>query len=206
MSDLVLTGWTGVQFAQIAAHTVPLLARYAERHGAGFGCANLAGERTPSWMKVPALLQALRTHEQVAWIDADVVVSPDADCIFEAAGDCWQALVEHETDCGTVPNCGVWVVKPPMVPVLTDMWNSGDYRDHGWWEQAALLEQMGYEVMTGPHARLDAPTTLYANTTFLPPRWNHHPHDRRRVDAPTFVHVTQYADRIETVRRLCAGS
>ena len=204
MKTLVLTGWTGVEFAQVAAHTLPLLHAYASRHGHDFGCANLTGERVPSWMKVQALHQALQAHDLVAWIDADVVVlDPTADILGEI-GDKWQAIVEHETECGTVPNCGVWIVTRHMLPVLEEMWNSGEDVDHPWWEQAALLRRMGYAITPEPAARLDTPTTLYEQTLFLSPTWNHHPRDARRVESPRFAHVTQYADRLDIVRSLSA--
>lgn len=202
MPDLVLTGWTGLEFAQIAARTLPRIHAYAQRHGAACGCANLAGERPPSWMKVKAMMQGLRTHDRVAWIDADVVILDGEANIFDELGDSWQAIVEHETECGLVPNCGAWVVSRQMLPVLEGIWNAEHCVNHPWWEQAALLEQMGYRV-EGVRSTLDTPTTLYRLTKFLDPTWNHHPADRRRVDAPRFAHVTQYADRLAQVRFLC---
>ena len=206
MKTLVLTGWSGVLHGQMAAHTLPLLHAYAGRHGHAFGCANLSGERVPSWMKVMAMWQALQTHDRVAWIDADVVVVDPSHDVLAELGDGWQAIVEHDTECGTVPNCGVWAVTQAMLPVLADMWNSGEDIDHPWWEQAALLRRMGYEITAEPAAKLDTPTTLYRNTTFLAPTWNHHPRDARRVESPRFAHVTQYADRLATVRAYAAAA
>lgn len=206
---LILTGWSGVLHAKMAAYTMPLLHAYAARHGHQFGCANLVGERPSSWMKVQAMHMALQSHERVAWIDCDVVVmNGEADVLAEIR-DGWQALVEHQTECGTVPNCGVWLVTQAMLPVLEDMWNSGDDIGHPWWEQAALMRRMGYHIDDSgscPRALLDTCTTLYQHTTFLGPTWNHHPADARRVESPALVHVTQYADRIATVRALSAAA
>jgi hypothetical protein len=201
MPDLVLTGWSGVEFAEIAAHTLPILKRYAERHGLSFQCANLSGERPPSWMKIPAIWHAMETHDRVVWIDCDVVVLDPCVNVFDDLGDAWQGLVEHETECGTVPNCGVWVVTQHMRPVLAEMWESGQDIHHPWWEQAALLRRMGYSVDNSPRAALDKGTTLYSNTAFLKPEWNHHPHDRRRVSSPRFVHVTQYGNRLNAIKQ-----
>lgn len=204
MSDLILTGWSGVEFANIAAHTLPVLASYAKRHGLAFGCANLAGPRPPSWMKVPSLALALEEFDRVAWIDADVVVLDGERNIFDAMGHEWHGLVEHETNCGLVPNCGVWVLTQAMLPVLHGIWDASADIDHPWWEQASVLRRMGYLVSDSPHATLDTPTTLYGNTAFLDPTWNHHPADVRRVNTPRFVHVTQYDDRLATVRDYAA--
>jgi hypothetical protein len=206
LKTLVLTGWAGVLHAQMAAHTLPILHAYAERHGHAFGCANLIGERPASWMKVMAMHQALRNHDRMVWIDCDVVVVDPAHDILAELGDGWQGIVEHQTECGTVPNAGVWIVTQAMVPVLEDMWNSGGDVAHPWWEQAALMRRMGYAITAQPAAKLDTPTTLYRNTTFLAPTWNHHPRDARRVDSPRFVHVTQYADRLATVRAYAAAA
>lgn len=201
MSDLILTGWAGVEFARIAAHTLPVLSDYAAKHDISMACVNLVGNRPPSWMKVQALYEELDRFDRVAWIDADVVVVNGERNIFDDLGDGWQALVEHHTPSGYVPNCGVWVVTQAMRPVLAEIWNGKRHLDHPWWEQAAMLEQMGYEVLPGPFALLATPTDLWHRTTWLRPEWNHHPHDTRRVDAPRFLHVTQYADRLGAVRQ-----
>lgn len=206
MADCILTGWSGVEYAKIAAHTLPLIHAYATRHGAACGCANLAGERPPSWMKVQAIRQALERYDRVAWIDADVVIVDDSENICDRLGVNWQAIVEHSTECGLVPNCGVWVLGKPMLPVLEDVWRAERFMNHWWWEQGAVLEQMGYAVTDLPTSVLDKPTTLYRLTTFLASEWNDHPADKRRVPRPRFFHITQYADRLSTVRALCAGA
>lgn len=203
MNSLVLTGWTGTTFAKMAARTMPLMESYAGRHGMRFACVNLSGPRPASWMKVWALHQSLQEFDSTVWLDADVVIMNDsANIVDELAPDAWQGLVEHDTECGRVPNCGVWVCRQAMLPTLTDIWNEGRHLNHGWWEQAALLEKMGYSVTGEPRATLDSPTTLFDRTTFLNPTWNHHPHDANKVDMASFVHVTMYADRVDAVRRL----
>lgn len=201
---LVLTGWSGVEFANIAAQTLPITEAYARRHGHRFACVNLSGPRPPSWQKVPAIYSALQSHDRVVWIDADVViVRHDADIVAELPDGQWQALVEHDTPSGQVPNCGAWVLSQHMLPVLKEAWESGDDLQHPWWEQAAILRRMGYSVSDVPTACVDSPSTLYERTTLLAAEWNHHPYDSRRVGEPRFVHVTQYADRLGEIRKLC---
>lgn len=211
MSGLILTGWTGLEFAHIAANTLPIMADYAVTHGMDFACANLAGERPPSWIKVSAIHQALGDHELVVWIDADVViVDPSQNIAADLQPGHVQALVEHRTNCGPVPNCGVWVATRELRPWLEEAWNGGTDIDHPWWEQATMMRLMGYRVELdshgSPNATLDTPTTLHERTTWLHSRWNHHPRDERRVDPPAFYHVTQYADRIATVRHFCKSA
>ena len=206
MKTLILTGCVGDEYEAMAEHTVPLMRAYAERHGHDFYKALPVGTRPPSWMKLPLLAGALSEYDRVVWIDIDVViVSPWHDIVAAMEPGSWQALVEHRTECGHVPNCGVWVVAKPMAYELGWAWGEGtDYVHHPWWEQAAIMRQMGYAVEDGPRGRLDTPTTLYELTTFLGPEWNHHPADERKTNAPNFVHVTQYADRLGTIRDLAA--
>jgi hypothetical protein len=160
-------------------------------------------------MKVPNMIVALEDYDRVLWVDADVVIHDSAQNIMDAVEpDAWQAVVEHETNCGVVPNCGVWVVTKQMGPWLEFAWSNmlAEYKDHPWWEQAAIMHMMGYKVtLTGgtPHSVAGEETDLLKRTQFLPPQWNDHPADIRRLDRAAFVHVTQYADRLDAIRRLC---
>jgi hypothetical protein len=204
MRSLILTGWTGDMHTAMAVHTVPLMAAYASRHGHDFRTVTLDGERPASWNKLPALHAALGTYDVVCWLDVDVVIAwPGGDIIDELQPDTCQAVVEHLTECGRVPNCGVWIVTRDMQPTLEQAWIDGSmFPDHPWWEQAAIMRLMGYVVEPGPHGKLDSPTTLYEQTTFLPPVWNHHPGDINKPDRPYFVHVTQYNDRLSLIAKL----
>ncbi len=200
MERAIITGWTGTLFAKMASHTLPLIEEYANRHGAGFACGNLLGERPPSWNKVLLILQALEQAKEVAWIDCDVVIERGHLSIFdEMKAGSWQGVVEHETECGTVPNCGIWVLRQEMIPVLQEIWNSGENINHPWWEQASIITKMGY-LVNHTNARLLEPGELYHKTSFLPQEWNHHPSDIRRVKEPFFRHITMYQDRLEVTK------
>lgn len=213
MSVLLLTGYAGDLHTAMAAHTLPLMQRYAKRHGLEVGCVCLGDPNIPaSWMKVPAIGAALRTHEAVLWLDCDVVIlDSSASVLDDIPADAWQAVVEHETECGLVPNMGVWFVRREAASWLSAARTilGEKHLHHVWWEQAAMLELMGYDVLEGPVSmrtpRCDG-CELFQRTAFLDPAWNHHPGDRRQSPWPRFVHVTQYADRLDAVRRLCAAS
>jgi glycosyltransferase involved in cell wall biosynthesis len=204
MKRAIITGWTGTLFAKIASHTLPLIENYANRHGAAFACGNLHGERPPSWNKVPLIIQALQQVDEVAWIDCDVVIERSEKSIFEEMKDgSLHGVVEHETECGTVPNCGIWVVRKEMVPVLTEIWNSGENIHHPWWEQSCVISRMGY-LVNNTHASLGEPTDLYHKTSWLGPEWNHHPSDKRKVEKPNFRHITMYDDRLGVTKKYAA--
>jgi hypothetical protein len=205
--DLLMTGWAGTEHGIMAAHTSPLLEGYAHKHGMGFICVNLQNpSHGPSWMKIPNLYQALNDFERVLWVDADVVVLDDSENIMDGMGDKSQALVCHETECGSVPNCGVWAVSRKMRPALDDIWAifRWGYAGHPWWEQAAVLTMMGYAVLEGPRTALINKTQLYEDTAFLDPKWNHHHADSNKRP-PAFFHATQILDRLNVVRKLCGG-
>lgn len=203
-----MTGWAGTSFAEIAANTLPITARYAARHGAMVSSANLASfDAPPSWMKVTFLAAALADFDAVLWIDADVVIVDSSQSIFDDIDpDAWQSLVLHRTGCGEVPNCGVWHVTKAMLPTLAKCWEElrDAYGSHPWWEQAAVMSEMGYAVTTEPRGDLVAATELHRKTQFLDSRWNDHPHDTTRSATPVFRHITQYPDRLDEVRRACA--
>lgn len=207
MRRLILTGWCGLAHGAMASHTIYPMHRYAKIHDFDIDCLNLATEAAPaSWMKVAGLAVALEQYDEVAWLDCDVVVSKSAESIFDDMPEgVWQGMVVHHTECGEVPNCGVWVVRKPMRDVLVSMWDQDlpAYRDHPWWEQAAMLRRLGYRLEDGPKAVDEEVTELRRMSVALPQKWNHHPRDYRRVESPNFHHVTQYDDRVGEARRLC---
>lgn len=208
MSAILITGWSGFDHAEMAAHTMPLMRQYADRHGMQKYCACLSGERPPSWMKVLYLIEALEHYEQVLWLDADVVIVNQEENILDAVpAGVAHAVVEHDTERGPVPNCGVWVVNREMRPYLIAAWNSDRFVNHCWWEQAAIVTQMGYEVTADqnglPLCRAGLETDLRKKTAFLPPTWNHHHADRRRAQQPNFLHITGYENRVNALIRLC---
>lgn len=202
MNTLLLTGWDGTEYALVACETIPMLHEYSQRHGYDFACECMNGSRAPAWQKIPLIREALNSYDRVIWIDADVVIEQgDVDILDECPRAIWQALVRHRTECGEVPNTGVWILSKAMLPILEQAWRLEKYINHGWWEQAAILELMGYDLSAkSTTAKRDKPTPAYENTFFLDATWNHHPQDVARVDTPRFRHVTQYPDRLAAVR------
>lgn len=170
--------------------SLPRFAEYADRHGyelAAYPPRLLM--RPPSWLKVAALLDALNHHEEALWIDCDVViVDGEKDIADEVPDDARQALVRHHTPDGEVPNCGVWFVREPMRPTLIRLWQLDRYLDHPWWEQAAMLDLLGYRHRQRP-VELVAPTELYERTHWLDLSWNSHEQSDRHP-RPRFAHAT----------------
>jgi hypothetical protein len=211
--------------APLQAIALPSLGRYAARHGytlfapsADWLAARVrpesrfspdaAGPRPASWLKLPLLhwLLADAGFDAALWVDADVVMADASEDIADAAGrTCWQALVYHDVDVGEVPNCGVWWLAAAMAPVLPALWAMAGHRDHGWWEQAAMIELLGGDPNSG--AVKTGGTPLAARTARLPYDWNPHARDRRGLPPDArFLHATTLPDRAAAMRAWAAAA
>jgi hypothetical protein len=148
---------------------------YADRHGYDVILHHdlLAPDRPASWSKVPALLDAFDRYDLVFWIDADAaIVDASRDIADELTGRSIVGLVAHEYEGQTIPNCGVMAVRTTRRSrkLLEEMWEQTDLIDHKWWENAAMLRILGYELE--PAVRLVAPTRLNKRVQFVDPGWN----------------------------------
>jgi hypothetical protein len=183
-----------VEMLEIA---LPTFREFADRHGYDLLIPEpMDSPRPPSWHKIPALIAALQDHAEALFLDADtVLVDPTDD--LEVPADDWQALVRHTTGDGDVPNCGVWFVRRPMLPVLQEQWSMTRYLNHGWWEQAAMHEMLGF---SGRPVTLTAPTGLCERTHFLDPAWNVHKWHQSPVERPRIMHATMHDNRAEVMR------
>ena len=118
---------------------------------------------------------------------------------LDVPADAWQAMVKHHTADGVVPNCGFWMVRKSMREWLERVWDQRRWVGFGWWEQAALMELMGYRVDPKP-ARLVAATLLEERTHYLDHGWNYHCWDTPGPLRVRVAHATMFPDR-ETVMR-----
>lgn len=152
--------------------------------------------RPPSWWKVPALIAALEEYDEALFLDADtVIIDPSEDLGVHPWA--WQALVEHHTGDGDVPNCAVWLVRKPMIPFLHIAWSMEKHLHHGWWEQAAMHELMGYGERPVRRVRQ---TELLGHTEFLDNGWNVHCWDSPAAAHPRILHATMLPDRAAAMR------
>lgn len=177
---------------------MPSFQTFADRHGYEIVQPDLRCRRPVSWWKVPALAAVLDAgYEEALWVDADVViVDPTED--LDAPDDAWQALVEHHTGDGDVPNCGVWLVRTPMRPYLDEIWATPE---GPWWEQSALHGLMGY-IDGRPARRVKRlhQTELFDHTHFLDNGWNTHVWDDPPPLRPRCLHATMHSDRPSKMR------
>lgn len=201
MTRAITTFATG-EHEQLLDIAWPSFEAFADRHGYELIRADLTCDRAPSWWKVPILMQALEEFTEVLHLDADtVIVDPSAD--LEVPVDAWQAMVEHSTHGHRVPNCGVWLVRRPMVPILERVWEMTEYVDHAWWEQAAVLTLMGYEGAPLHHDVFTQPvhdTELQRRTFFLDPSWNVHINHSPADGRSRIEHATMHPDRVAVMQ------
>ncbi len=110
-------------------------------------------------------------------------------------------MVAHETGDGHVPNTDMWIVYKPMLPWLDRCWALDKYTMHGWWEQAALMELMGYRPDVRPTYCRDTDNELYKATYWLDPGWNVHLWDQQIPKMPRIMHATMHKDRAVVMRQ-----
>jgi hypothetical protein len=202
------------------AISLPLMARYAQRHGYRLVVPSdaevnlLCHGRPASWGKVAWLKQLSResVESTVLWLDADVVVCrPDVDI----AGDDPAALpfvsmaVQNTPD-GAVPSCGVMLINNDansyyyLQECYHAIWKAcgpdgmNAVRSSGWWEQAAMIRWLGGDpdptpIVTPP------PSNKWGELAY---EWNPHPCDPRGIpDDLRFFHATATDDRFGDMRR-----
>ena len=147
---------------------------YARRHGYDLLLLDevVDHSRPAPWSKIPLLRDLVQRYELVVWIDADaVIVDRRTDIAEELRPGRFLYLVEHHVRGEPRPNTGVMMLRggEESVAFLDAVWALEGYREHRWWENAAVCELLGYSV--DPPRRL-APTSWRERTAFLPGRWN----------------------------------
>ena len=190
----------------------PTFAAYAQRHGYELITSTESDpRRPPAWAKVPMLQEALASYELVLWIDADaVVVDGSRDIADELQADRYLGLVRHGEQ--QVPNTGVmvWRAGDRAAELLERTWRGRRFVHHPWWENAALLDVLGYELPSALERgwrrlrrrrfRLVRPSPSLTGVQFLPLEWNSVYLDR--AERPRIFHCVgvPVADRARDMR------
>ncbi len=148
---------------------------YARRHGYDLDLRRelIDPSRPASWNKIPLFLELLKTYDLVLWIDADAAIVDPTDDIADALEDRdAMALVAHEYDGQIVPNCGLWVLRRDRAVrrILEKVWTHTEYLHHEWWENAALLVELGYRIE--PRVEIARRSRMRQRVRFLDRSWN----------------------------------
>ena len=180
--------------AALLAVSEPTFREYGARHGYEVITSHDADPaRPPAWAKVAMLRDVLDEFDLALWIDADAVIVDGRDDIAAELDDDKQfGLVRH----GDVPNTGVmlWRSGEYARSLLDATWANTRYLEHPWWENAALLDALGYDVprfgrlerVLRRRRRPPRPSRWSAGVQFLAPEWNWS--YLARVPEPRIVH------------------
>ena len=211
MKKAIVTFGVG-KHVELLAIARPSFEAFAKRHTYDYFEAERIGHQyPPAWYKVQCLLSLLKTYDLVAFFGCDLVVV-DGRFDFPLGNydvphtewPWWQAMVTHHTQCGDVPNDDMWICKQEMIPWLEKTWAlRHKYLNHGWWEQAALLELMSFDpaIEHFPTHCQDICNELYQHTLWLPSEWNVHCWDTPQPLRPRIQHATMWPDRAAIMRQ-----
>jgi hypothetical protein len=148
---------------------------YAERHGYDLvvGEGDSRG-RPPAWGKVLLLRRLLDAYDEVLWLDADTMILDDEqDLAAELLPSDYQGLVAHEDALGArFPNTGVWLLRGARARALLDViWSREEFVHHEWWDNAAFMHVLGFDLDAG---RVVRESEWTAGTCWLDGSWNGH--------------------------------
>jgi hypothetical protein len=154
---------------------------YAALHGYELRLSTqlLDGGRPPAWSKIALVRELLEEYEEVLWVDADAIfldISKDIAELVRPGKDLY--LVEHlyeQDESWRSANTGVFLVRstPWARQFLDRVWAAEQYVDHPWWENAAVLDLLGYELpadLTPP--RKVRQTEFDAHVELIDLEWN----------------------------------
>lgn len=163
--------------------------------------------RPPAWGKVVLLRELLDSHARVVWIDADaIVVDGAADIFAGAVRHRPLRLVVHRYDGLEVPNTGVLTLTSGRwaTRLLDRVWARERWIEHKWWENAAILDVLGYDV-DRPQTGTRRLTRARGRVGELDPRWNSVA--SMPVAQPRIVHFAgaSHADRLVGMQRIAEG-
>lgn len=189
-----------VELQRIARET---LETYAQRHGYDLHLVDRspAPERPASWSKIPLVRELLTDYDVVFWVDADaIIVDPSVDVASVIEPGKFLYIVEHTIGPQHIPNMGVFLVQAgePTQRLFDEVWRKAEFTNHPWWEQAAVLQLLGYNLHP---CGLRQPTALYRRVKFIDRAWNSVPLDAS--PAPFVKHYAgvPHAERLALMRQ-----
>jgi hypothetical protein len=135
----------------------------------------LAPSRPPSWGKISLLKEvaASDNYDSIVWLDADAIIVDETDDIDHQLGE--DVLIQfaiHRYEGHVFPNAGVMVLRRShqMSRFLDLLWAETSFVDHRWWDNAAMLELLGYT--TDGVVRKVSQSVHDSYCGELPLRWN----------------------------------
>jgi hypothetical protein len=197
-------------YEELVDVAAPTFTRFARLHDHDLVIVRheLSGGRPTAWGKLSLLRELLETYDAVAWLDADtVVVDPTDDLLGTLTRSQPMKLVFHRYGGLEIPNLGVIAVASTKWTkwFLERLWTYEAYVDHCWWENAAALDLLGYDV-DEPRAATRRRTSSTDRVGELDVAWNSIRFDCSPT--PRVVHFPglPLAERLGEMRRAALGS
>jgi Methyltransferase domain len=169
-------------FASLLEVTAVGLEIYARRHRWDLVLSreDVSDGRPPPWGKLRLTESLLGDYQVVAWIDCDALIvdfEHDLGEVLEDGKDFY--VVEQEggipRDC--VVNSGVFVIRASRWAerFLSEVWAQEDLALHRWWENAAIMRVLGYQIEASPVVRGE-PTPWMERVKLIDLAWNSIPY------------------------------
>ena len=178
--------------------SAPSFEDYAQRHGYDLILAtrSLCHERPVSWSKVLLVRELIDRYDLVLWVDADATFADTtADIADDLTPDCFLWMVEHAYNGGRQPCAGVLAAYSgeETSEFLDEVWGCEDLVEHPWWEQAAIMRLIGYDISLPGQGRFIHQTRWTSRVGMLGTEWNSmrpDPHPEPRI-----VHLAGMSNR-----------
>ncbi|WP_426527893.1 hypothetical protein [Bradyrhizobium sp. McL0615] len=145
--------------------------------------------RPPSWEKIRLIRELFADYDAVFWIDSDAVIIDDSvDIAEEIEADKWLYITESY---GHI-NAGVFLILQcaQSKRFLDDIWSRTAFIFHIFWEQAAMLDLLGFKVSKELNVVKVRPSPYETGIKIIDPSWNSIP-----PNGVTPARIRHYAGR-----------
>lgn len=213
---ICLTTAFNAGYAEMGAVCESSLAAYAAAQGLELRVVRgEVPDRPPAWTKIKVIAALLEEgFDFVFWVDTDaVVVRHDADIRAEIEDGKHLYLAAHQIDVHPmpgmmvrldVPNTGVMLLRNCAWTrsFLEEVWSRTAYLHHRWWENAAVMEVLGYHRLLDREKPNTPDPAVMAHVKWLGWDWNSLP-DGCQGPRPIIRHhtrATSYDERLAGMR------
>jgi hypothetical protein len=204
-------------YAAMGAVCEESLAAYAAAQGLELKVVRgVVPDRPPAWTKIRVIADLFMDGcDFVLWVDTDaVIVRHDIDIRGEIEDGKDLYLAAHKLDVFPmpgmmvrldVPNTGVMLLRNCdwTRAFLEDVWSRTDYLRHRWWENAAVIEILGYHRLLDRVKINEPDPAVMAHVKWLDWNWNSMP-GACEGERPIIRHHTRaasYDERVAGMRR-----
>lgn len=174
---ICITTYFDDAFSAIGNLSFQTLEMYAKQHNLdAIILNNIVSDRPLPWHKILIIKELFdEDYDYVIWIDADAIFVDSGKSLaeeLEEGKDLY--LVKHQIDSRVVPNTGVMVIKNSIWSrIFLDMvWEKEQYINHKWWENAAILDMLGYHGLLDETQPDNLNQNLIGKIKWLGLEWN----------------------------------